>query len=232
MSVQPILLEFRDVSKSYHAANSVDATVLTNIFLTITPGQTLAVTGPSGSGKSTLLNIMGTLDQPSSGQVFLHGQDMSGMTQNDLARVRNQDIGFIFQQHYLLPQCTVLENVLLPVLPFSNHHDLDKARHRAELLLNRVGLGKYMYTSPVTLSGGESQRVAVVRALINSPSLVLADEPTGSLDQNNSNNLVELLLELNKEENAALVMVTHSREQADKMSTVYQLSNGQLVSGS
>ncbi len=228
MSVHPILFELRNVSKAYAINAESDYSVLKNIMLTLHAGQTVAITGPSGSGKSTLLNILGTLDKPTEGDVFFRDQDITEFSSNDLARIRNQDVGFIFQLHHLLPQCTVLENVLIPVLAFGNSDDIDKATHRAEVLLTRVGLGQHMNSMPGTLSGGESQRVAVVRALINNPSILLADEPTGSLDQENAKSLIELLIDLNNEENTALVVVTHSNELAKMMSTVYHLQNGQL----
>lgn len=181
--------------------------------------------GPSGSGKSTLLNIMGALDRPTSGRVLLSGRDLASLDDRDLAKIRNQEIGFIFQLHHLLPQCTVLENVLIPTLA----HDENQGKvERAKELLQKVGLGSHLYYRPAQLSGGEQQRVAVIRALINSPKLLLADEPTGSLDRASAENLVQILVSLNKEEDVALIVVTHDPKLAGRMQKVYELKNGKL----
>jgi lipoprotein-releasing system ATP-binding protein len=186
----------------------------------------MAVVGPSGSGKSTLLNIMGTLDRPSAGRVLLEGRDLAGLPEQDLSAVRNRSIGFVFQDHHLLPQCTVLENVLIPVL--AQRARAGDAAERACSLLDRVGLGGRLDHRPGQLSGGECQRVAVVRALINQPRLLLADEPTGSLDGANAEAMTDLLAELNEEEGIALVVVTHAERLAERMRPVYRLCDGQL----
>jgi len=221
-----MLLELTHASKSYSASDGGGVVeVLRDINLQLAAGEPVAVIGQSGSGKSTLLNIMGALDRPTSGNVCLNGRDLSGLTEKELAAVRNRQIGFIFQLHHLLPQCSVLENVLIPTLT-GRATDADFAR--AERLLERVGLKHRLRHRPGQLSGGECQRVAVVRALINQPMLLLADEPTGSLDHAAATNLGQLLLELNREERVALVLVTHSLELAGRLPRTVELRDGTL----
>jgi ABC-type lipoprotein export system ATPase subunit len=203
-------------------------TVLDDISLSVNSGDAIAIVGPSGSGKSTLLNIIGTLDSPTSGSVTLAGRELSSLTEKECARVRNRDIGFVFQLHHLLPQCTVLENVLIPSLPAGNDSNKEDTYKRACMLLERVGLTDRMHSLPGTLSGGERQRVAVVRALINKPSLLLADEPTGALDHTAAQSLVDLLTELNREEQVTLIMVTHAQEFAQSMQRIYKLTDAKL----
>lgn len=223
---QPIV-ELRDVTKHYDAPESdAPVPVLNKISLAVRPGEALVVTGPSGSGKSTLLNIMGTLDRPSSGQVLLAGQDLSALSDRELSRLRNRDIGFVFQLHHLLPQLSVLENVLVPTIvdPGGSR----EADERARRLIERVGLAERIHYRPGQLSGGQCQRVALVRALINRPKLLLADEPTGSLDHTTAGMLAGLILELNREEGVTLVVVTHSMELAGMLKRVLALSDGKL----
>lgn len=225
-----MLLELKQVKKIYTAPEGGSSVaVLAGIDLILTTGEAVAVVGPSGSGKSTLLNVMGTLDQPTSGHVFLEGRDLSSLREIELAVIRNRQIGFIFQQHHLLPQCTVLENVLIPTLAAPAALHTPAAQQRAARLLERVGLQPRLQHRPGQLSGGECQRVAVVRALINQPKLLLADEPTGSLDHHSAVNLGQLLLELNREEQVALVLVTHSRELAARLPRVVELRDGVLL---
>ncbi len=220
-------LKLNDVSKSYDSVvNAPPVTVLSNISFEIQRGESIAIVGPSGSGKSTLLNIIGTLDRPTTGQVILENQDLAKLDENQLADLRNRQIGFIFQAHHLLPQCTVLENVLIPTLVAVNK---EGAPDRAKKLLERVGLGARLDHRPGQLSGGERQRVAVVRALINQPGLLLADEPTGALDRNASAELARLLLELNREENVTLILVTHALDLAQQMKRAFQLNDGKLI---
>jgi len=219
------LVELRDVVKSY---TPDDPPALRGVNLTVHEGESLAVVGPSGSGKSTLLNVMGALDRPTSGTVFFDNQDLSTLNEEELARFRNREIGFIFQMHHLLPQCTVLENVLIPTLVGDDRRSHSEREAEALRLLERVGLTHRLHRRPGALSGGECQRVAVVRALINKPRLLLADEPTGSLDRVSAENLAELLLELNKEQGVALVVVTHSSELASRMARRFALVGGQL----
>jgi len=224
------LLKLAGVTKRYDAPDKSEAlTVLMEVSLEVARGESLAIIGPSGSGKSTLLHIMGTLDRPTSGSVALDGQDLSALNDQQLAAVRNRQIGFVFQAHYLLPQCTVLENVLVPTLACSDKAVRDGAGERAERLLKRVGLRERTSHRPGELSGGECQRVAVVRALINQPQLLLADEPTGSLDHSSAQQMGQLLLELNREEGVTLIIVTHARELAGRMGRVLELKDGRLT---
>lgn len=218
-------LELKNIVKNYEVPSAKEPMiVLKGISLRVSEGESLAVVGPSGSGKSTLLNIIGALDKPSSGSVRFTGRNLATLNDSELARIRNREIGFIFQLHHLLPQCTVLENVLIPTIPLKS----GDASGRATELLKRVGLDEYELHFPAQLSAGEQQRVAVVRALINRPKLVLADEPTGSLDRTSSDRLGQLLTELNQEEGVTLIVVTHSLDLARRMSRVYNLRDGVL----
>ena len=202
------ILKLEKVTKWYESAS--ERKILDGLDLTVSAGERSAIIGPSGCGKSTLLNIMGTLDVPSEGDVTVSGTAVSGFDEKALARVRSQKIGFIFQMHHLLPQCTALENVLVPTLAHPRT-DVAAASARARDLFDRVGLADKLDSQPSQLSGGERQRVAVVRALINSPKLLLPDEPTGALDEDNAANLISLLGELNNSEGLALIVVTHDR---------------------
>lgn len=220
------LLRLQGVTKVYDGVSSPVEEVLKGVDLEISDGQSVAIIGPSGSGKSTLLNIMGTLDEPTTGTVMLDGQDVAGLHGRALARMRNERIGFVFQLHHLLPQCTVIENVLIPSLV---HSESSRAPERARRLLDRVGLSHRLWHRPGQLSGGECQRVAVVRALINGPRILLADEPTGSLDRDGAESLCRLLVEMNREENVALVTVTHSQRLAARMAQMFELRDGVLL---
>lgn len=223
------LLQLSGVSKEFvPAAGAAPLKILSNLDLAVAPGESLAIVGPSGSGKSTLLNLIGSLDRPTTGKVLLIGQDLTSLNDKELAKVRNQRIGFIFQGHHLLPQCSVLENVLVPTLADGSAGANDSALQRAKTLLQRVGLGERLNHRPAQLSGGERQRTAVVRALINQPQLLLADEPTGALDQASASNLADLLVELNREEKVALIVVTHSPALAARMSRALELRAGRL----
>ena len=215
-----MLVEFTHVAKSY---GSVD--VLTDINFQLAAGAAVAIVGPSGSGKSTLLNLLGALDQPTRGAVRFADRELSQLREAELAGIRNRQIGFIFQLHHLLPQCSVLENVLVPTLTMPAN---PASRERALDLLERVGLQHRLEHRPGQLSGGECQRVAVARALINRPQLLLADEPTGSLDHANASSLGRLLLDLNRAEGVALVVVTHSLELARQMPRMVELKDGVL----
>jgi len=223
------LLQLQNVSKRFDSPESGEhLEVLRSITLEIARGSSVAIVGPSGSGKSTLLNIIGTLERPTAGTVLLSGRDLSGLDDKEVAAVRNQKIGFVFQSHYLLPQCSVLENVLVPTIP--NKTGVKKAGvvDRARALLQRVGLGERMNHRPGQLSGGERQRVAVVRALINGPELLLADEPTGALDAAAASELSRLLLDLNQADGVTLIVVTHSLDLARQMGRVHELRRGEL----
>jgi len=262
LAIHKMLLELRKVGKYYEAPNGADAPyVLKDVTLRVAAGESVAITGPSGSGKSTLLNIIGALDRPSTGHVLMEGRDLSQLDDKELAMIRNREIGFIFQLHHLLPQYTVLENVLVPTLaqkspqppsqrgskrvaPTSQRGEAavdssqrrgghravrEETEARARRLLERVGLASRLSYRPGRLSGGERQRAAVVRALINRPKLLLADEPTGSLDRAAADNLAQLLVELNREEGVTLILVTHSSDLAALMSRVLELKDGVLI---
>ena len=227
-----MLLELKHIEKKFPLPSGKgEIRVLQDISLEVAQGEALAVVGPSGSGKSTLLNIIGALDKPTSGQVVFAGQNPADLDDAELSRIRNLEIGFVFQLHHLLPQCTVLENVLIPTIPFAAGKDSGDSKELAKKLLKRVGLETHLDYFPAQLSGGELQRAAVVRALINKPKLVLADEPTGSLDRESSENLGQLLVQLNKEEGTTLIVVTHSAELARLMDKTYSLDGGILASG-
>lgn len=225
------LVELVDVSKSFPSGEQNRIDILRSVSLSLPPTETLAVVGPSGSGKSTLLNIIGTLDQATSGQVFLNGRSLSGLTPSELATLRQRELGFVFQSHHLLPQCSLLENVLVPTLA-GPRPEAAQALDRGRKLLQKAGLEHRLDHFPGQLSGGERQRVAVVRALINRPRLLLADEPTGALDHESAEAVGKLLLELNREEGVTLVVVTHSLELARQMKRVMELREGKLVAQS
>lgn len=200
--------------------------VLQGISFQLESGQNLAVIGPSGSGKTTLLNLLGALERPSSGTVSVDGQDPARLSERDVAAFRSQKIGFVFQDHHLLPQCSVLENVLIPTIAggTTKPEDVDRAR----LLLDRVGLTDRLEHRPAELSGGQRQRTAIARALIREPALVLADEPTGNLDQTTAAQVADLLLQLQDAENTMLIVVTHSTALAERMQQCQILDNGRL----
>lgn len=225
------LIELKNVSKSYRDPGSgQEVPVLRGVSLVIEPGESLAIVGPSGCGKSTLLNILGTLDEPDTGEVIFDGESVRGLSPARLSELRSQKIGFIFQLHHLLPQCTVLENVLLPTLALGVRPDQKAVRERGMELLSSVGLDQRAGYKPAQLSGGERQRVAVVRALVNSPRLLLADEPTGSLDEINARNLTDLMVNLVEKIGISLVLVTHQVTQAERMSKLLSLHDGLVTS--
>jgi predicted ABC-type transport system involved in lysophospholipase L1 biosynthesis ATPase subunit len=223
------ILTLTDVAKRYDSVGSREGLyVLKDINLAVAAGEALAVVGPSGSGKSTLLNIIGALDRPTSGAVTLEGRDLVSLADDELAAIRAARIGLVFQLHHLLPQCSALENVLVPTLALKNRPPARQVQDRARDLLARVGLGERMDHRPGQLSGGECQRVAVVRALINRPRLLLADEPTGSLDRAAAEALADLLVGLNRQEGVTLIVVTHSSDVAARMGRVMELRDGVL----
>lgn len=224
-----MIVELSNIRKTFADSDGGPSrTILESLDFQLGAGESVAIIGSSGSGKSTLLNIMGTLDLADSGDVKLFGDGISGASESDLSQLRSSEIGFIFQLHHLLPQCSVLENVLVPTLARKTN-DRTASAERARKLLKRVGLDGHENKRPAQLSGGERQRVAVVRALINQPKLLLADEPTGALDADNARNLIDLLVELNQEESVGVVMVTHDRALAERMSRVLLLRNGKLT---
>ncbi len=225
MNPEPARLEVVDLGKVYQGAERLE--VLSGLTFTLEPGEALAVTGPSGSGKSTLLHILGTLDSPTSGSVRIGGRDPFSLPERELARFRNRSVGFVFQDHHLLPQYTVLENVLIPTLAFGRGGV--EAEPRARALLDRVGLTARLTHRPAELSGGERQRVAVARALVMGPRLLLCDEPTGNLDGKTATAVADLLFELHEEANAVLVVVTHSPEIAARFGRRVELREGRCV---
>lgn len=224
-----MLLDLRNVTKSYRAPDGGDAVdVLRGANFQVAAGESVAIVGPSGSGKSTALNLIGALDRADSGEVIVDGRDVEKLGEQELAAYRNATVGFIFQLHHLLPQCTILENVLVPTLAMPKR-DAAALNARAESLLDSVGLKHRLDHRPGELSGGERQRVAVARALINQPKLLLADEPTGALDRTNAARLTAVLVELNKVHGVTLIMVTHALDLAQQMGRVVELIDGQLV---
>lgn len=219
-------LNVRNLSKQYETRSGPLA-VLRDIDLSLEDGTSLAITGPSGSGKSTLLHILGTLDRPTNGTVHLDGTDLTHLSDRELAAFRNRRIGFVFQDHHLLPQCNVMENVLIPSLvdPSSS---ASADREYARQLLDRVGLGHRLDHRPAELSGGERQRVAVARALIRKPTLLLADEPTGNLDRATAQSVGQLLLDLHRDHQTILIVVTHSQELAQLIPQRREMIDGTL----
>ncbi|MCZ6650852.1 MAG: ABC transporter ATP-binding protein [Acidobacteria bacterium] len=213
----------QDVCKSFSgAAGSVD--VLRGVSIKLAGGEAAAITGPSGSGKSTLLHLLGGLDRPTSGSITIHGRRPADMTPRELSRFRNRTIGFVFQDHHLLPQYSVLENVLLPT--YALGRPAAAAQGRATGLLEDVGMGHRLHHRPAELSGGERQRTAVARALMNGPRLLLCDEPTGSLDSANAEAVGQLLLDMHRREGNILVVVTHNPNLAARFRRRFQLVEG------
>ncbi len=221
------VIELQDVTRVYKIGE-VETPALRGVNLTIEEGEFTAIVGPSGSGKTTMLQLMGCLDRPTGGRVHINGQDVTQLNSNKRADLRKETIGFVFQFHHLLPQCTLLENVLIPTLVQSDRISRAKSAQRAEALMKRVGIWEFRNKLPGILSGGECQRAAVVRAMINAPSILLADEPTGALDSGNVENMADLLLELNQEDGLTLMVVTHSIELAKQMGRTLEIRNGQL----
>ncbi len=215
----------QEITKEF-PTRSEPLVVLRGCSFELSAGENLAILGPSGSGKSTLLQIVGTLDRPTSGQVTLDGQTPFTLSEPKLAAFRNECVGFVFQDHHLLPQCSVLENVLTPTIATGRATEEDF--ERARMLLDRVGLAQRLDHRPAELSGGERQRAAIARALIRQPALVLADEPTGNLDRTTAAAIGDLLLELQQQEQTMLVAVTHSLELAGRFSRRVELDEGRL----
>jgi ABC-type lipoprotein export system ATPase subunit len=225
------MIKIIDICKEFQSGDTgKPVSVLKGISLNVEKGQSISVVGPSGSGKSTLLNIISGLDVPTSGQVFINDVDIKTLSPIEQANLRNQQIGFVFQLHHLFPQLSVLENILLPTLAgFNDDSSRRKLQDRAMTLIKAVDLSDSIGKNPGELSVGQRQRVAFARALINEPILLLADEPTGSLDSETAKNISNLLLELNRDFKTTLVVVTHAMTLADKMDKVFVLSDGFLT---
>lgn len=219
------ILSVRNLGKTYQSAGTT-LPVLHDINFSISAGSTNAIVGPSGSGKTTLLGICAGLDRPSSGSVVLGDQELGGLSEDQLARVRNQSVGFIFQNFQLMPSLTALENIMVPLELRGER----QARSRSLDLLRRVGLGDRSHHYPVQLSGGEQQRIALARAFSNQPSILFADEPTGNLDAETSDKVVDLLFGLNREIGTTLILVTHNQELAAQTQRIIRIKGGAIIS--
>jgi lipoprotein-releasing system ATP-binding protein len=220
------MLLLKNISKSFIQRGLV----LNNLSLEVTDGDTVAIMGPSGSGKTTLLNIIGRLDKPDSGEITFRGISLASFSEDDAAVYRSRNIGFVFQDHLLLPYLTVEENIFLPLLASRYSEDeLSLRQQHLKELMNKTGISDLRNKYPFTISGGEAQRVALVRALANKPSVLLADEPTGSLDSKNADILGDLLIEMNRELGITIIIATHSADMADKTSKIYKLDEGILI---
>jgi lipoprotein-releasing system ATP-binding protein len=221
------MIEVNNLSKTYETPGE-NIRVLDSLDLSVAAGETAAIIGPSGCGKSTLLNLLGALDRPTSGNIKIGDQDISELSEEQAATFRNHSLGFIFQQQHLLPQLTVLENVLVPRLAGDWQEPAAETEQRARQLLEKVGLSQRLDHLPWQLSGGEKLRTAVARALINRPKLILADEPTGSLDPASTDTVADLLLDLNRDQGVTLIVVTHNADLARRMSKTFELRAGRL----
>jgi lipoprotein-releasing system ATP-binding protein len=222
-------IEVKSVFKTYqNSLGKVTREVLKGLNLEVHAGEKIGIMGPSGSGKTTLLNLLGTLDSPNSGSIKIDNTEINRMNHNQILDFRNQKVGFVFQFHHLLPQCTLLENVLLPTLPLKGNGQ--KYAQKAEDLLKQMNIWEQKQNKPSELSGGECQRAAIARALINDPKILIADEPTGSLDSTNADAIIDLLLTINRQMNITLIIATHSIDIAKRMDKIYRIENGILES--
>lgn len=219
------VLELNNIEKVY--GDKIKTKVLHNINLKINKGEFVAIIGQSGSGKSTLLNLMGTLDSPSSGEIYINGKRTDDLNKNQLSEVRNKNLGFIFQFHYLLPEFTVLENILMPYL-ISGEKVTKEIKNRANELIDIVGLSKVKNNLATDLSGGQQQRAAIARALINNPKIILADEPTGNLDSNTTNDIYNLLRDINKKYDTTFIIITHDNKIAERADRVIEILDGRI----
>jgi lipoprotein-releasing system ATP-binding protein len=221
----PELLEARNLSKSYATPGGRPLPILNGVTLSLAAGDAISIIGPSGTGKSTLLYILGALEPPTSGEVTLDGRNPFTLSDKDVSAFRNREVGFVLQDHCLLPQCTVLENVLIPTMVGASENDSEA---RAKQLLDQVGLSHRLDHRPSELSGGEKQRVSIARAMIRNPKLLLCDEPTGNLDRHTAAQVADLLLEMNRASKTILIVVTHNAELAGRFPKVFELVEGQL----
>ena len=223
-------IELRDIRKTYHMGD-IDVRVLHGISLNVAKGEFVALMGASGSGKSTLMHIMGCLDHPTSGRYWLEGEEVSGLSADRRALLRNDKIGFVFQSFNLLPRTTAIENVVLPLSYTTDHISERQARERAVEVLERVGLSDRLHHEPSKLSGGEQQRVAIARALVNRPPLLLADEPTGNLDSRTSDEVLQIFGQLNETEDITIILVTHDLDVARYARRTIHIHDGLIVDG-
>ena len=224
------LIELRDIYKTYQLGD-LDVPVLKGVSMTVEQGELVALMGVSGSGKSTLMNILGCLDHPTSGQYWLDGQEISHLSADQRALLRNHKLGFVFQNFNLLPRTSAMENVVMP-LSYSTEHLSDRqARHRSQEFLDRVGLSDRMHHEPSQLSGGQQQRVAIARALVNRPSVLFADEPTGNLDSQTSEEMLRMFQQLNKEDGITIILVTHDPGVAKHAQRIIRIHDGVIVNG-
>ncbi len=220
------ILRCHDLCRSYHdGSNTIN--VLNHIHFDVEPGARIAIVGPSGSGKSTLLHLLGGLDQPTQGNAFIHQDNWQTLSEQKRCRLRNQHLGFIYQFHHLLPEFTAQENVAMPLLIAGQ--PVVQARQAARQILERVGLSARLHHKPAQLSGGERQRVAIARALVHQPRCILADEPTGNLDQTTASHVFDLMLTLNHQLGTALIIVTHDQDMANRMDHRFILKEGRLL---
>ena len=224
-----MIVELQNITKYYQNPSSDERRmILDDLSFAIEKGESIAIVGPSGSGKSTLLNVISSLDKPNTGSVKFNSQELSKLNEKELANFRNKNLGFVFQSHHLLPQLNLIENVLLPYIPVKDKKQRQEAEKRALELLDFVGLSEQIYQRPGQMSGGECQRAAVVRALIHQPNLLLADEPTGSLDKKSAEQLGDLLVSINEKQGVSVIVVTHSMDLAKKMKKIFKLEDGKL----
>lgn len=220
------ILELKNINKTYKGTSET-LHILKDLDLVINKGEFVSIIGKSGSGKSTLLNVIGLLDSIDDGEIYIHGEKVDRNNHQKIDFLKNRDIGFVFQFHYLLPEFTALENVMLPAL-LNNFNDKKNIEEKAKKILDSVGLKERYNHKPNQLSGGEKQRVAIARALINDPKIILADEPTGNLDEETSNEIHNLFRKINRENNQTIIVVTHSRELANITDKRYSVKNGKL----
>lgn len=221
------LIQLKNIDKIY--GDKVKTQVLFDVNLEVEESSFNSIIGQSGSGKSTLMNIIGTLDQPTRGQVFIDGRDTSRMTKNELAILRNETIGFIFQFHHLLPEFSVLENVLMPFRIKNNNKITKEAKERAEYLIDMVGLTKVKNNGSTEISGGQQQRAAIARSLINEPKLILGDEPTGNLDSETAQTVYDLMRDINKKLETTFILITHDQEVAQQADRILEIKDGEII---